>query len=270
MEFKNPFALYGERIITIHDLDISQKGLKCNCICPVCHAKFEAKMGDIRQWHFAHSGTPCDKTALYVNSCYRFVRQILLEKGTITYPGLRYKGELFFSEGTISVEDVEIRYNSQNIANGLIINNNQIALRIKLKKEYCVEEVSKKLDDLSTLSLDLSLIDDMDTETIALLICTETSGKSWIYSKAAERHVHQSHKSFYNTDVSTQLDSASSAKPVKNAYTKLVQKTYTQPMVRCKLCKNTVHQEDAMWGRNTHGYVCHKCIESKGLDWKVL
>lgn len=110
----------------------------------------------------------------------------------------------------------------------------------------------------------------MDTETIALLICTETSGKSWIYSKAAERHVHQSHKSFYNTDVSTQLDSASSAKPVKNAYTKSIQKTYTQPMVRCKLCKNTVHQEDAMWGRNTHGYVCHKCIESKGLDWKVL
>lgn len=43
-ELKNPFALRNNRIITINDLDESERGLKCGCICPVCKGEFEVKM----------------------------------------------------------------------------------------------------------------------------------------------------------------------------------------------------------------------------------
>ena len=35
-------------------VDEVANGLACNCFCPACHCKLEAKQGEIREHHFAH------------------------------------------------------------------------------------------------------------------------------------------------------------------------------------------------------------------------
>lgn len=122
LELKNPFALKNNRIITINDLDESERGLKCGCICPVCKGEFEAKMGDVREHYFAHTGTPCDKTLQYVNSVYMLVEQCLKDEKSFTYPGLIEMGYSVFDGGILQVSDMEIRYKPNGMACGIVIN----------------------------------------------------------------------------------------------------------------------------------------------------
>ena len=56
MELRNPFGLRDGQVIMIEDVPNGQNGLRCNCICPACKEPFEARMGEVRRHHFAHSG----------------------------------------------------------------------------------------------------------------------------------------------------------------------------------------------------------------------
>lgn len=261
MDLKNPFALFENRIISIYDLDESNRGLKCNCICPNCKAPFEARMGEIRQWHFAHSGTPCDSVKLHVNACYLFARQILLDKGILRYPGLNSRSNHIFNSGIIRIDNIEISYNKDELAIGLIINDKDLAIRLLLDVDYCVDEIKKPLRDLSTLLIDFRGISKANTETISIRLCEELYGKTWIYSIAQKRHNEAIRKASSVNDISV-----NDYEP-KNIKT---QKEYSQPMVFCKLCKRTVHKDDAMWAKNHHGFICHECIESNSLNWRVI
>ncbi len=261
MDLRNPFALLGNRIITIYDLDESMRGLKCNCVCPNCKAPFEAKMGDVRQWHFAHSGTPCDSVKLYVNACYWFVRQILLENKGLKYPGLSCHGEQLFEDGLITTNSIEISYNKDELAIGLIINNNDLAVRLLLDIDYCVEEIKRPLDGLSTLLIDFRNIQFINTGGIINRLCNELYGKRWIYSIAEERHKNAAKE----VGRSDNIDFSNSYKRGNES-----PKEYRQPIVTCMLCKKKMHKDDVMRARNHNGYICHKCIETKGLNWREI
>lgn len=49
---KLKYALYEKRRLV--SVDEVANGLACNCYCPACFCKLEAKQGDIREHHFAH------------------------------------------------------------------------------------------------------------------------------------------------------------------------------------------------------------------------
>ncbi len=261
MDLKNPFALFENRIITIYDLDESKRGLKCNCICPNCKAPFEAKMGDVRQWHFAHSGTPCDSVKLYVNACYLLIRQILLDNGKFQYPSLNIQDNKLFESGIIKINNVEIVYNREELAIGLIINDKDLALRLLLDIEYCVEDVKSSLDGLSALLIDFRNIQMETTGVITNRLCNELFGKTWIYSIAQKRYKCSIKKDNRRKKVDVN-------EPNYKFYDSHTE--YRQPIVSCKLCGKTVHKDDAMWARNNHGYICHKCIEANNLDWRKI
>lgn len=257
-ELKNPFALKNKRIISINDLDESERGLKCGCICPVCKGEFEAKMGDVREHHFAHTGTPCDKTLQYVNSVYMLVEQCLKDEKYFTYPGLIEKGYSIFDGDKLAVKNVEVQYKPNGMACGIIINENAIALRLNLKMEYCVGEVKMPLEDLSTILVDLQNIDSMKSAEISSLVCHEIKYKSWIYSKRAEKEYARIASGAY-------ID-----RQEKHTKKMTRQSDYTIPMVTCSVCKSKVHKDDVRWGNNTRRYYCYNCIESQGLNWREL
>lgn len=257
-ELKNPFALKDNRIITINDLDESDRGLRAGCICPVCKGEFEAKMGDVREHHFAHTGTPCDRTLQYVNSVYMLVEQCLKDEKSFTYPGFIEKGCSVFDGGILKVSDVEIRYKPNGMACGIVINKKALALRLNLKMEYCVGEVKTPLEGLSTILIDLQVVDGLNTSEITALVCHDTKGKSWIYSTRAEKE----RAKFTNGDC---LDIHGAALQKKHK-----QSDFTIPTATCCVCRKTIDKQDAMWGNNTRRYYCHKCIEEKGLSWRDL
>lgn len=49
---KLKYALYEKKHLV--SVDEVANGLACNCYCPACFCKLEAKQGDIREHHFAH------------------------------------------------------------------------------------------------------------------------------------------------------------------------------------------------------------------------
>lgn len=205
MEHKNPFGKRNGKIITINDLDQYENGLKCDCRCPVCDGTFVARMGEIRSWHFAHSGEPCDASKQIINGSYQLVRQFLMEKGYFCFPGLyafcdffqintsyfsRYvvsshekKGytELFGS-GTMSVKSVEMIYNNGGISTALVING-LLAVRLSIETEYCIEKSVGRYENMATLCIDINdSIYRENSEELSRIIIDGVDNKEWIYS----------------------------------------------------------------------------------------
>jgi hypothetical protein len=61
-------------IVLIDTLSESERGLKCNCVCPECQTDLVAKMGEVTTHHFAHhkgsETKSCQETALHLLGKY--------------------------------------------------------------------------------------------------------------------------------------------------------------------------------------------------------
>ncbi len=88
MELRNPFGLRDGQIILIEDLSKSENGLRCNCVCPACNEPFEARMGDIRRHHFAHSGQGCDEINAYLTGLYMLLNEYLTSGNPLYTPSV--------------------------------------------------------------------------------------------------------------------------------------------------------------------------------------
>ena len=75
VEIKNPFGLRNGKLVTVNDLREDERGLACNCVCPLCKDPFEARLGTVRIHHFAHSGTGCNEVSAYLMGLYGFFRE---------------------------------------------------------------------------------------------------------------------------------------------------------------------------------------------------
>lgn len=61
-------------------------GLKCDCICHVCHSRVIAKQGQERIWHFAHyETTDCPATA--ESAIHAMAKQLIVERQAVYLPG---------------------------------------------------------------------------------------------------------------------------------------------------------------------------------------
>jgi competence protein CoiA len=63
-----------------------ERGLSCNCRCPVCCEPVVARQGDVRGHHFAHSsnGQPC--TSSYESDLHRFAKRVIIEAHGLVVP----------------------------------------------------------------------------------------------------------------------------------------------------------------------------------------
>lgn len=77
MDLRNPFGLKDGQIVMIEDIPQSMNGQRCGCVCPACKDIFEARMGDIRRPHFAHSGKGCSETNAYIAGLYMLLNEYL-------------------------------------------------------------------------------------------------------------------------------------------------------------------------------------------------
>lgn len=88
-ELKIPIALRNGEFVTIDDIAPEDRGLECGCICPNCKCKLVAKLGDVRQHHFAHSGEGCDFVVAYLKGLYGIINQCIERGRFIHLPSLR-------------------------------------------------------------------------------------------------------------------------------------------------------------------------------------
>ncbi len=180
---KNPFGLRNGEIVMIEDISLAERGLKCQCVCPACGETFEAKLGNVRVHHFAHSGEGCSETAAYLTGAYTLINEYALSH-TISLPALEifwghseqkitednYFSHIRFSRARFDdseytvVKQVAVQFDSAEIvSNGkmpvaLLLSHNsaQVALSIVPPSTVCKDYYAKKYEDFATLKLNVS------------------------------------------------------------------------------------------------------------------
>lgn len=215
MGVKNPFGVRDGKIITVEDLSEKEKGFGCECFCPSCGGKFQARLGDKRTHHFAHDKDGCDEEKMFLNGMYMLIKQYI-DSNEITIPALvfywayswePYTSQNFFeridfkkssefyntqevySETTIKFDSSEIIYNDDSpIAILLNYKDSKLALRIKPPDTMCRKFNVKKFEDIATIYLDASNIDFVklnSADILAKVFESEIERWGWLYSEKA-------------------------------------------------------------------------------------
>lgn len=217
MELRNPFGLRDGQIIMIEDVPNNQNGLRCNCICPACKEPFEARMGDVRRHHFAHSGQGCDEVNAYLMGLYMLLNEYLNCHNPLHLPpvivGFELSAYYYLTDANIddhisllssSVDDsreiilfesTKIYFNNSQIvtdSNGkpkaicATSHGRQLAIRITPPDTVCKFGRVSRYQDFPTIELDLSsaseMIQNSQKETIFKYLMNNRSIYRWIYN----------------------------------------------------------------------------------------
>ena len=216
-EVKNPFGLRDGKHITVNDLREDERGLACNCVCPLCKDPFEARLGAVRIHHFAHSGEGCDEVASYLMGLYGFFRDYAssaifripkllvyyqVDKrsnvpvtrsnytGQITYypkRGLSQKRILLSKEVKLSFDSAEIMIGKSKRPEAVIAtyHGRRIAFVISPPNTVCKDFAAKPYKDIATLEIVLSdkadLISRANTEQM-YAIFSDVNNYRWLSS----------------------------------------------------------------------------------------
>ena len=236
MELRNPFGLRNNQIILIEDIDKSENGLRCGCVCPACKEPFEARMGDIRRHHFAHSGQGCDEINAYLTGLYMLLNEYLSSGQPLYLPPVIVSFELsayyYLTHDNISehtdlisasqdkdheiclYESKTIRFTSSTIVKNSSgrpkaiiaeVNNRQLAIRITPPDTVCKLGVASRYQDYPTIEIDLSGAADMiqksQKNTIFNYLMNNHSIYHWLYNpKIAEAYpqIMKRSKAYYD------------------------------------------------------------------------
>lgn len=218
----NPFGRKNGVLITIHDLDKeTERGLKCGCECPNCKAPFEARMGEERIWHFAHSGTPCNQTVSFVNCIYEMtydaitsVSRIVLpplfgryncysdypENWCAVYDSIKRDGyEVVFPVEEYTVTKAEYEKDGNGMTKAILLNDGDLALKVTAQKEYCLPENINTYKDYPTIVIDLKdFVDKYNKTGLYRLIVENIRIKEWLKWKSTEAWVDVKRKDAYS------------------------------------------------------------------------
>lgn len=208
------------KIVLIRDITTAERGVKCNCICPLCHAHFIAKLGDVRQPHFAHDGKPCDFQVAVMTAVYQLMFDALQENPNFTYPAhygeymgfpLDHKASLqdikrscvFYAQkygedseciipsGTVQVDEVQIHKNGKGVPDALILTKapaHKLALILLPPESLCKIPVPTPFQQLPTVAVfipdDLYMI---RSEEIKSVLCKSADRKQWVSNIKIEK-----------------------------------------------------------------------------------
>ena len=225
MIFRNPFGLRDGQIVMIEDISKNENGLRCKCVCPACGEPFEARMGDIKAHHFAHSGQGCYETNAYMMGLYMLIKEYL-EKGNNLYlpavivrfplsaysylddSNIRENVELIpYSLGGENEEtaypekwmsskligDIEIIKSKSGQPQAILVyaNNSTLAVRVRPPDTVCKLGVSTRYKDYSTLEINLSslekVIQSRKKEELFHYLMSKTELFSWIYNPKMDK-----------------------------------------------------------------------------------
>ena len=203
---KNPYARRCGRLITIHDLDESERGAACGAECPLCKAPFIARMGEKKVWHFAHSGEGCDQEKLIINSTYEMAKEAIEHYGFIVTPALYFEyGSYNYHLNTVQirrsnkafnnyeliqplskyeVSNISVESNGNGLHEALIIETqfSKIAIKLDINTEYCVDRYNSQYKDYPTINIYVG--DKVFTEKSSVLyevFAITTDNKEWLY-----------------------------------------------------------------------------------------
>lgn len=213
-DLKNPFGMRDGCIVMIEDIPISERGLKCNCVCPACKEPFEARLGNIRVHHFAHSGEGCDEEAAFLSGMYTIVQEFILSEPVVLpelgaywshshkkfshsdfFERIRFSDPAGHSEYTVVSRPASVRFEKAEIkyygkrptALLMSLQSRQMALCIQPPATACKSYIVKPYEQLATIRLDASGIQfgELKKSQVFDNIRQQILKAEWLYSPKA-------------------------------------------------------------------------------------
>lgn len=169
-------------------IDRVENGLKCNCSCPACGVRLNARnKGLIREHHFAHADQSncrvAPETLLHLR-----MKQLLASHNEITLPWIQedHLGSRYASR-TVSYQLIDVEKKQSEIIPDLIIKletGDIVFIEVKVTHGVSEEKLQKvKNMHASMLEIDVSNMNDVEDENLMEQILKYESNKRWIYTE---------------------------------------------------------------------------------------
>ena len=209
------FGLRYGKVIHISEISIEDRGLKSNCVCVKCGQPLVARLGYVREHHFAHyNKSECEgsmETALHL-----FAKEVIESEKRINLPqlsiryyiednkvyfisndevhyGIEIKEEIIHKEYETNFDKVETEQYINDIRPDLLLHKNNILLAVEVKVTHEVDEI--KFDKIrkqriSTLEIDLSKVFmdyfNFSRDEVRNAIINQVDIKEWIFNVRLE------------------------------------------------------------------------------------
>lgn len=191
---KLPYGLRDNYIIHISEISEDQRGLKCNCVCPVCHEPLQARIGMKRIKHFAHSSNcpTAAETALHM-----MAKDIVLKNRKILLPHVEFAYEIIKPSKYFKYNHAKSEYFIKGIKPDLMISDGKNTLFIEIVVTHDVDdEKYEKIKEmnLSVLKIDLeeyyyTSIQNGTYEHLENHIIHQETNKEWVNNKLLNKAI---------------------------------------------------------------------------------
>lgn len=191
---KLPYGLRDSYIVHISEISEDQRGLKCNCVCPVCHEPLQARIGMKRIKHFAHSRN-CPNAA--ETALHMMAKDIVLNNRQILLPHVEFAYEIIKPSKYFKYNLAKSEYFIKGIKPDLMISDGKNTLFIEIVVTHDVDDEKYekiKYMNLSVLKIDLeeyyyTSIQNGTYEHLENHIIHQQTNKEWINNKLLNKAI---------------------------------------------------------------------------------
>ncbi|MBR2742049.1 MAG: hypothetical protein IKD89_00495 [Clostridia bacterium] len=218
---KLSYGIRDGKIVHIDEIGADSRGEKCNCICPVCHKELVAKLGEVRQHHFAHKANyVCNDLKAQQTALHLLAKEIIKESNEIALPGwsisideivgdergtiiaLEDENELpAYPEGIYKYDTVEIEKRLEGIVADAFIHIDNKPCIIEIAVTNFVDEEKKKKAEkhnIAMIEIDLSrLVKEKHTKgDVTEAVLRDNDNREWIYNPKRMRRLKEKKAEF--------------------------------------------------------------------------
>lgn len=223
VDIKLPFGLKDNILVHISEISEADRGLKCDCVCPGCRMKLNARLGNKNRHHFAHHNDNC-KSALET-ALHLFAKETLEKHKRIRLPEIEVTNYVYFKnvedfgkrvtqlnwdehdleyidqeaytkvmlvvEKNLQFDSIEFEKRIDAIIPDIVIYYKEAPLIVEIGVTHFIDnKKEKKIRALgiSAIEINLSKIDyyKFDRLEIENLIVDGLDNKNWVYNRVAE------------------------------------------------------------------------------------
>jgi len=151
---KLPYGLRNGKIIHISEIPEAQRGLKCGCVCPVCHEPLQARIGSKRVKHFAHNS---DCPTAVETALHMMAKDIVLNNRQILLPHVEFACDIIRPSKYFKYTRAEAEVALKGIKPDLMISDGKNTLYIEIVVTHDVDE--EKYDKIKEMNISVLKID---------------------------------------------------------------------------------------------------------------
>lgn len=232
-KIKLAYGIRDGHIVHISEIDLAEKGEKCNCTCPVCNGILVAKLKDDgRQRHFAHKASSnCDISHAQQSGLHLLAKEIIRENKSILVPGLAISRQEIVSGVTdvsaaaevninlptinarqVEYDSVDIEKSFGDIIADAVILTGEKPCIIEVAVTHFVDEVkTKKLEALGVPAFEIDLSGLLETsqprEKIESAVLFGETNRKWVFNPKRNLLLEEKRAEFqnkYNAEVRKQ------------------------------------------------------------------